>query len=84
MVKAEKSDGFWRLAVSDSGQGMNATMLEKIRTGESFSTLGTNKEKGHGLGLQLVRDFLKLHGSNLEVESEVGKGTTFRFQIASA
>ncbi|HOY49137.1 MAG TPA: HAMP domain-containing sensor histidine kinase [Flavobacteriales bacterium] len=74
----------WRFVVQDSGVGIPSEVLEKLKNGDSISTTGTNKEKGHGLGLQLVRDFLLKHGSELRIESEPEKGTTFSFDLESA
>ena len=47
----------------------------------SSSLMGTNKEKGSGLGLLLVKDFIAQHGGQIEVESELDKGTCFRFTM---
>jgi signal transduction histidine kinase len=74
----------WRFVVQDSGVGIPSEVLEKLKNGDSISTTGTNKEKGHGLGLQLVRDFLLKHGSELRIESEPEKVTTFSFDLESA
>ncbi|HBQ58698.1 MAG TPA: two-component sensor histidine kinase, partial [Balneolaceae bacterium] len=41
------------------------------------SRQGTQKEKGTGLGLQICKEMIALHEGKLEIESEVGKGSTF-------
>lgn len=83
-IQIEPTGKRWRFVVQDSGVGIPSDVLEKLKNGDSISTTGTNKEKGHGLGLQLVRDFLLKHGSELRIESEPGKGTTFSFDLESA
>lgn len=64
--------------VSDTGIGMTPEQKQKLFDFNSIrSTYGTHKEKGIGLGLQLVCGFAKSHHAKIEVESEVGDGTTF-------
>jgi signal transduction histidine kinase len=49
--------------------------------GGRTSILGTNMEKGSGLGLLLVKDFIAAHGGTISVDTEVDKGTCFRFTL---
>ncbi|MDF1500114.1 MAG: hybrid sensor histidine kinase/response regulator [Anaerolineales bacterium] len=73
----------WAVAsVEDSGIGIEADLKDKIfedfyRTpqAKAFNHLGT------GLGLTLVKQILDSHGGHIEVQSEPGKGSTFRFRI---
>ena len=68
--------------ISDSGVGMNNEMVENIlHNSHVASTPGTNKEKGSGMGLLLVKEFIKLHEGTFEIISKQGKGTTIRFSI---
>lgn len=68
------------LTVSDSGCGIPAHQLEQIFE-PFFSTKG---EQGHGLGLTAVRNVVERHGGRMEVESEVGRGSTFRVVLPAA
>jgi PAS domain S-box-containing protein len=63
------------IAVGDSGTGIPPTLIEKIFD-PFFTTKATGK--GTGLGLSTVAGIVKSHHGFLTVESEVGRGTTFR------
>jgi signal transduction histidine kinase len=67
--------------VENSGLGISEDVKKRILEGESFSLLGTEKEIGHGLGLQIVREFVMHHGSTLEIESQTSVSTKFYFTI---
>jgi CheY-like chemotaxis protein/two-component sensor histidine kinase len=75
MLAQPVSGCFVELTVSDSGSGIPQEILPKI-----FEPFFTTKEteKGTGLGLSTVVSIVKAHGGFIEVESESGKGTTFR------
>jgi signal transduction histidine kinase len=70
--------------VVDSGVGISSEFLNKMNTGDVISTRGTKNEIGHGLGLQLVNDFLSKHNTQLNVSSVVGKGSEFYFYLKIA
>jgi len=66
------------IGVVDNGVGIQPEVLDNLFDLDSkFTSLGTNKEKGSGLGLKLCKEFVEKNGGQLSVESELGKGTTF-------
>ena len=75
-------DGFVQISINDTGIGMSESNLRKLfRQDQIFTKLGTNGEKGTGLGLLLCKDFVEGNGGKIWVESEEGKGTTFYFTL---
>jgi signal transduction histidine kinase len=71
------------VAVVDNGIGIRAEKINRLfDISEKVSTPGTNKEKGTGLGLLLCDEFIKRHNGRIWVESEIDKGTTFKFTLS--
>jgi signal transduction histidine kinase len=69
-------------SVIDHGTGMDEDTLKKIQQpGKHVSKSGTLGEKGSGVGLLLVYDLLKKHGSQPEFSSTPGEGTTVKFSL---
>jgi signal transduction histidine kinase len=69
-------------SVRDTGVGISKSCIEKLfRIDQSFSTTGTNKETGTGLGLILCKEFVEKHGGKIWGESEKGAGSTFYFTL---
>lgn len=70
------------LRILDHGIGMSVDQLQKIINNEMFkSATGTSGEKGSGLGLQLVKEFVEKNGGKFYIESKEQKGTTMCFTI---
>jgi PAS domain S-box-containing protein len=63
---------FVHIAVADTGTGIKAEHLAKV-----FDPYFTTKQQGSGLGLATVYSIVKRHQGHIEVESELGRGTTF-------
>lgn len=70
------------VTVSDKGVGISKTNQGKLwNFSEQYTTEGTNKEGGTGLGLILCKEFIAKHDGQIWVESELGKGSDFKFTI---
>jgi PAS domain S-box-containing protein len=72
------------LTVKDNGIGMDERKLKEINFPKVKSTEGTSGETGTGLGLFLVRDFLKKNKGRLEIFSVKGEGTTVKIGLELA
>lgn len=81
-ITDEVDESFLKIKISDTGTGISPENLTKIfRIDSKFTKIGTNNEKGSGLGLILCKEFTELQGGNISVESELGKGSTFIFSL---
>ncbi len=82
-LKSHTEGDFVIVKVIDTGKGIKQEDQSKLLNQHThFTTYGTNNEKGSGLGLMLIKDFVELHGGKLWFESEgEGKGTTFLFSL---
>jgi signal transduction histidine kinase len=67
--------------IRDSGTGMTKEEVAQILSGGTFSKPGTGREKGHGVGLLLVREFLSRHDCELVIKSAKEMGTEFSFML---
>ncbi|WP_346863194.1 PAS domain-containing sensor histidine kinase [uncultured Draconibacterium sp.] len=82
IIRAEEKENEYVVAVKDSGVGIEKKNLAKLfRIDSSYSTLGSENEKGTGLGLILCKDFIEKHKGKIWVESEFGTGSTFYFSL---
>ena len=81
-VRAERLADEVRIAVSDTGIGIKLEDQELIfeafrqATGDHLK-----KSEGTGLGLAITRRFVELHGGNLTLQSDPGRGSTFSFNL---
>jgi signal transduction histidine kinase/ligand-binding sensor domain-containing protein len=81
-IYAERKSNKVEFAVSDNGVGIKPEIKEKLfNQMEHTIRLGTNEEKGSGLGLLLCKDFVEKHKGNIWIESELGQGSTFFFTL---
>jgi two-component system, sporulation sensor kinase E len=71
----ESNDGVV-VTISDTGGGIPQEQINHI-----FEPFYTTKKKGTGLGLMIVQRIVRAHGGRIELESQVGRGTTFRIWL---
>ena len=69
------------VSIKDSGLGISENNKQRLFSNTSFSTAGTQDEKGTGLGLLLCRDFVEKNNGKIWVESQLGKGSIFSFSL---
>ncbi|MCC7404813.1 MAG: CHASE2 domain-containing protein [Bdellovibrionales bacterium] len=81
LILSREDDDTVRVVVQDTGVGIapaeQQRVFEKFVRGQQH----THNTKGTGLGLYLVKYFIELHGGNIKMESEVGRGTRFEFDL---
>jgi two-component system, sporulation sensor kinase E len=71
----ENDDGVW-VSVGDTGGGIPQEQINRI-----FEPFYTTKKKGSGLGLMIVQRIVRAHNGRIELESHLGRGTTFRIWL---
>lgn len=77
-ITAMEQGEFAEIRVSDTGVGIPREKLKALFNLEAKkSTYGTSGEKGLGLGLQLVHEFIEMNGGRIKVDSTEGEGSTF-------
>jgi signal transduction histidine kinase len=65
-----------RITIRDNGEGIRTEDLRHV-----FDPFFTTKDYGTGLGLSVVHGIVQEHGGEIEVESEVAKGTAFHIYL---
>lgn len=75
----EADSDFWRIEVSDRGQGIPADDREKVF--EKFFRRSDTDTEGSGLGLAISRGLVEAHGGHLKAESRQGGGTTMTIRL---
>jgi signal transduction histidine kinase len=81
-ISSELNNNIVKITVADTGIGMKQEDVEKLfKLDKNFSTNGTNKEEGTGLGLLLCKEMVEKHDGKIWVESKIGEGSKFIFTI---
>ena len=85
VIRAVPQNDTILFSVSDNGTGIPEQLIDRLfKMESSFTTIGTENEKGSGLGLILCKDFVEKSDGKIWVESTLNVGTTFYFSIPAA
>ncbi|NIR45923.1 MAG: ATPase [Gemmatimonadetes bacterium] len=77
-IRTYEKDGHAAVEISDTGSGIESDSIDRIFD-SGFTTKGTRS--GMGLGLRICREIIERQGGAIEVESTVGKGSSFRVTL---
>ena len=81
IINIEGVDNFVKVSFIDKGPGITAEKLKHIFDRYYRADVMGNQVSGLGLGLYICAEIVKLHGGQIGVESELGKGSTFWFKV---
>ena len=81
-IQADENQNDFLIKVIDTGIGMDEQKKKELfQLDKEIHSFGTAGERGTGLGLVLVREYLNIHNGEITVESKVNEGTTFHLRI---
>ena len=83
-IKSSIDNNFIILSVTDTGVGIPKSQIKSIfrdLDSNKITSVGTDNEKGAGLGLVLCKEFIELNGGEIRVISKIGSGSTFTISI---
>lgn len=85
VISALERENEYQFCIADQGIGIPEDLLEKLfRTDVDTVQVGTNLEKGNGLGLFLCKEFVEKNNGSISVVSKVGTGTNIYFTLPKA
>lgn len=82
-IRASADGAFASFAVSDAGPGIAAEHLARVFD-RFYRVPDQSSQSGAGLGLAIVKEIVEAHGGSVSVESQAGRGTTFRVRLRLA
>lgn len=81
-ISSKKHQDILELSVIDNGVGISEKVLNQLFSDQKpIYTMGTNNEKGSGLGLKLCKEFVEANGGKIWAGSVIGKGSAFTFTL---
>jgi two-component system, sensor histidine kinase and response regulator len=83
-ISSKQTPAGIEIRIKDSGIGMSEEAIQNIfERNQHYTSSGTDNEQGTGLGLMLVKDFIKKNNGSIKVVSQPGEGTTFTVLLPS-
>jgi PAS domain S-box-containing protein len=83
-IRSSKTDNYVRFSILDKGPGIDSRNVPKLFRMFQQADTSPNIKGGTGLGLAVCKSLVEQHGGSIGVETEVGKGSTFWFEIPCA
>ncbi|MCE7053848.1 tetratricopeptide repeat-containing sensor histidine kinase [Algoriphagus sp. AGSA1] len=86
-LSVKKEEDLMVCCVKDQGIGMDQEQINQLLSKEyvfTNSTLGTSAEKGSGLGIQICKEFIRMNGGDLQINSVKGEGTTVCIKLKAS
>ncbi len=83
-VAVEESGGSFRVSIADEGIGMTVEQVEHIFDRFYRADSSNTAVRGVGLGMSIVRHIIRAHKGDIQVESQLGRGTTVSFDLPAA
>ena len=81
-IAVKDAGNMLQVLIKDTGIGISKEHIEKILSDDEYhTTRGTANEKGSGLGLKICKNFVHQNHGTFEIESNIGKGSTFSFTL---
>ena len=80
-ISMTRERGYAVIAIKDHGEGMAKEDLQRIFERFYKADASRNRYEGSGLGLSIAKKIIDLHEGRIQVESELGEGTTFRVYL---
>lgn len=82
IIASNIDDNYINISVSDTGVGISEDDIKSILNFDKyFKTRGINGELGSGVALKIIKQMLEKIGGQIEIESEIGKGSTFSVKL---